>query len=274
LPDPWWLQRWAYETKTGNPGRKAVLSMLATMADSNSARCEGKQDTIAEGVELSVRAVGGHLKVLEEAGLIARRPQFRVDRGRRADEFLLLAPGITAWPDGEAVQSADSSGGPDDADGTPGGVRPRGGQERPLSGNGRSSRQDSSAGAPDAFPDDLPSELHDVAIAAGKILKATAIARGQAREVTRAAVGHAVLTYPDRDHVQVAREVEAWVMHGRGARKPCSDIAARFRNFLQNADPRPGPPLAGGGGQRRPSGPSTGPSTLRAMAADLRNATE
>jgi len=111
---------------------------------------------------------------------------------------------------------------------------------------------------PDAFPDDLPTELHDAALEAGQILKRTALQRGQKRPVTRAAVGHAVLTFPDRDHVKVARDVEFWLLHGKGARKPCNDIVARYRHFLETSDPAAGPPLpagvtpifGGGGGQR------------------------
>lgn len=97
----------------------------------------------------------------------------------------------------------------------------------------------------DAFPDDLPPELEAAAIEAGKVLKRTALTRKQPKAVTRAAVGHAVLTYADRDHVQVAREVEGWLLHGRGASKPCRDVVARFRNFLANADARAAPALAG-----------------------------
>jgi hypothetical protein len=118
------------------------------------------------------------------------------------------------------------------------------------------------ASAPeDAFPEDLPQALHDTAIAVGKLLKRTALTRGQKKAVTRAAVGHAVLTFADRDHVQVAREVEAWLLHGRGATKQCKDIVSRYRNFLANSDPMAGPPLPVGvtplhGRSRSRSGPS------------------
>lgn len=111
---PWEFQRWAFERQTGHPTRKALLSMLAMMADAETGRCEAKQTTLAAGIEAGERVVRGHLKALEDAGLIARRPQFRRDRGRRGDEFLLLAPWVTEWPDGEpvrGVQPADSAGG-------------------------------------------------------------------------------------------------------------------------------------------------------------------
>lgn len=262
--DPWYFQRWAFEQTTGNAARKAVLSMLATMADSGSGRCEAKIDTLAKGTEVSERTISGHLRALVEAGYIARREQYRVDRGRRADEFLILAPGVTEWPDGQAVNPpADSSGGEVSASSTtPPSVS---GGSRTTTKNGHASKQDDARA--DEFPEDLPAELHTVAVTAGKILKKAALARGQRREVTRAAVGHAVLTHPDRDHVKVAREVEGWILHGKGAGRSCSDIVARYRNFLANADPIAGPPVAPGSSAVRPS---TTSGRLRDMAASLR----
>jgi DNA-binding transcriptional ArsR family regulator len=102
--DPWAFQRWAFKQKTGTAARKAVLSMLATMVDVVAGRCEVKQATIAQGTEMSERRVRDHLAELERRGLIARRSQFRRDGRRRGDEFLLLAPWITEWPDGELVE--------------------------------------------------------------------------------------------------------------------------------------------------------------------------
>lgn len=110
--DPWAFQRWAYQQVTGNPIRKAVLMMLAVMADAQTGRCEAKQTTIAQGVEAGERSVSVHLGKLEAMGLIARRPQFRIDRGRRSDEYLLLMPGVVEWPDGQKIdQPAPSAGG-------------------------------------------------------------------------------------------------------------------------------------------------------------------
>jgi hypothetical protein len=277
-PDPWAFQRWAFSLKVGNSVRKAVLSMLAMMADSATGRCEAKQETLADGVEAGERAVRGHLRALEDAGVIARRAQRRIDGSRRGDEFLLLAPWITEWPDGETAIRHDL---PHDPTGTDRQDHPaRNDPSRTTaSENDHASRHEGRA-REDAFPDDLPVELHDAAIAAGKILKRTARERRQTREVTRAAVGHAVLTYPDRDHVKVARDVEGWLLHGKGRTKSCADIVARYRSFLENADPPPGPPLPSNG-RHSAADPSTGPARMRDMAerlrqeaADLRRAEE
>jgi hypothetical protein len=149
---------------------------------------------------------------------------------------------------------SDPSGGQTDPSGAP--AAPEGSSNAHASGGCTETTSESTAekrasalnaaGQPpidDAFPDDLPEPLHGTAVAVGKILKRTALTRGQKKPVTRAAVGHAVLSFEDRPHVQVAREVEFWLLHGKGARKECKDIVARYRHFLDGADPAAGPPL-------------------------------
>lgn len=103
-PDPWAFQRWAFGVTTGNTTRKAILSQLAMMADAGTGRCEAKQATLARGCETSERSVRDHLRMLVEQGLVARRPQHREDGGRRGDEFLLLAPWVSEWPDGHPAR--------------------------------------------------------------------------------------------------------------------------------------------------------------------------
>jgi hypothetical protein len=108
--DPWAFQRWAFGVTTGSTPRKAVLMMLSSMADWQTGRCEAKQATLAAGTEASERTVRDHLRGLEEAGVIARRRQVRVDGSRRGDEFLLLAPWVTEWPDGQPAAPAGTPG--------------------------------------------------------------------------------------------------------------------------------------------------------------------
>lgn len=109
--DPWFFQRWAFRTKTGSTPRKAVLNALGMMADTTTGRCEAKVCTIAAGCEMGERTVRTHLAALVDDGLIARRPQYRADGGRRGDEFLLLAPGVVEWPDGTPVPQRPGGGG-------------------------------------------------------------------------------------------------------------------------------------------------------------------
>lgn len=118
--DPWHFQRWAWGVTVGNVTGKACLAYLAKCADPSTGRCEAKQTTIAAAIEASPRAVRDHLASLEGLRFIVRRSQRRVDGGRRNDEFLLLAPGVDEWPDGERLPDppADPAGGSD----TPPGV--------------------------------------------------------------------------------------------------------------------------------------------------------
>lgn len=104
--DPWAFQRWAYRTTTGNPIRKSVLMVLAIMAEKNTGRCEGSQQSIAEWVETDVRTVRRHLEALKQLGVLARRHQYRHDGKRGCDEFLLLAPWVASWPDGQPLPGA------------------------------------------------------------------------------------------------------------------------------------------------------------------------
>lgn len=108
--DPWAFQRWAFAQKTGSPARKGLLSALAMMADATTGRCEAKQETLAQHVEVSERSVREHLSALVKDGLIAQRHQYRRDGTRRGSEFLLLAPWITEWPDGEPITGEKASG--------------------------------------------------------------------------------------------------------------------------------------------------------------------
>ena len=248
MTDPWRFQRWAFETKTGNPVRKSVLSMLAMMADATTGRCEAKQDTLAAGVEVTTRAVSNHLRALREMGIIAQRPQFRVDRGRRGDEFLLLAPWVESWPDGQPIdrptplnevpgeQAASQGTPPNDVPGEDrsGGTDPysprgteRSGQELPPRNTPsvKGAREDSRQKIPEDFPD----ELRPHARAAYKILTAVA-AQHAAREVTPLALGRVIMARPRKPLVKAAHDLAAWA-----ADHPVTDVVATYRNWLDNA---------------------------------------
>jgi hypothetical protein len=240
MQDPWRFQRWAFEVTTGNPVRKAVLSMLAMMADKESGRCEAKQATIAAGVEATERAVRGHLKALEEAGLIIRRPQYRRDRGRRGDEFLLLAPGVTEWPDGEPVNvqpEADSGGSP----GTdrphppaPDDPTPRNGStgqelppEEPASEDlkqGENAREDRRLSPPPDFPDELRPHARVILSILERIAE-----EHQAKRVWPLAVGRLLMRYRHRPLVATVHELDRWAVDPS---RDIKDVVATFSTFL------------------------------------------
>lgn len=207
-PDPWAFQRWAFGTTTGNPVRKAVLSYLAMTASAETGRCEAKQGSIAAAVECSERTVREHLAALVEQRLIARRAQYRRDRGRRNDEFLLLAPWVDEWPDGEAVPPRQDPPTPPAGPGTPPGVSDSPGKndhpgtttsEQPLSERARASERDDDGPKPLSYRGRrVPAE---VAANVDRLLAVFAEASGQRRssQQARKQVVGALMARPDVD---------------------------------------------------------------------------
>lgn len=251
---------WASGTKTGNPGRKAILMLLAQMADWQSGRCEAKVSTISEATEVGDRTVRTHLAWLAESGIIARRPQYRADHGRRGDEYLLLAPWVESWPDGAPLpnpqvgRSSDSTPSP-----------PVAGQEQPLP-NGHASKQENAhAQVPDNFPDELRPHARVVM----RVLREAAVQqRGKA--VTARAVGLVIAARPRKPVVKAAYDYAAWLSGRPGHAR---DVVAGYRNWLdRESDLATLEPLPGEGG-----GVGTPPrsrSTRQQRDADLEAALE
>lgn len=236
--DPWEFQRWAYGTKVGSPARKSVLMVLATMADANTGRCEPKQATLAEACEMGERTVRGHLKAMEDAGVIARRHQQRVDGSRRSDEFLMLAPWIKEWPDGSPIQTAESAARPTGSaapiHAAAGDQSMRHGvaaQERPEGTTRRTSKEERAREKAQTLPDDFPEELKPHARRVFSLLRDVAD-QHNAREVTPRGVGLAIMGHPGRRFVGVAYELASWAQSGRHV----EDAVGTYRTFLKRAD--------------------------------------
>lgn len=232
--DPWYFRRWAFETHTGNPTRKAVLAVLSSMADTNTGRCEAKLETLATWTELGERTVRNALRGLEEARLIASRPQYRYDGGRRNSEFLLLAPGVTEWPDGTPLPigrpATDAGGTPLSSDaGAP--LSSDAGQERPpRNDHAAGSKESARASSPDdVVPDDFPAELRPHAREVMRVLRVVAERRG-ARRVTARGVALSVAPRRHKPLVRAAHDCAAWIEdHPEVA---CRDVLSRYRKWL------------------------------------------
>lgn len=78
----------------------------------------------------------------------------------------------------------------------------------------------------------MPGELHHAAHLSLSILRGVHEQRG-GLEPTLRGVGLAIVAFPDRDHVEIARRVEHWLIAGNGREADCGDIVARFRKFLK-----------------------------------------
>lgn len=88
--------------------------------------------------------------------------------------------------------------------------------------------------------DDLPAGFPpDLVVAVDStlpVLQSIADARG-AKPVTRLALAKVIEQYPRHAHLKVARSLDHWLLHGGGERKPCKDVVARYRNFLDREEP-------------------------------------
>lgn len=230
------------------------VALLELANEGRADRAAVTQKLISERVGSGRTTVQAAIDELRDAGLVVVIERVHANQ-RLENEYVLVEPDQAAGDDDESGTPARVAGDP----------RPPG-EQRTQERREESSGQEDVRASTDAFPDDLPASMHETAISAGKILKATALAREQRKAVTRAAVGHAVLSFPDRDHVQVARELEAWMLHGRGASQSCADVVARYRNFLKRAEPMAGPPLRGA----RPAGPRPGSAAAGADFATRR----
>lgn len=88
---------------------------------------------------------------------------------------------------------------------------------------------------PDSLPEDFPAELTPPLQAVTPILERVAAAKS-AKPIHRLPLAKTLVAYPDRDHAQVADELEFWCLHGNGEKKNQRDIIATYRNFLKRAD--------------------------------------
>ena len=87
---PWHTMAWARSVRTGSPGTKAVLMVLAEHADEANS-CWPSQQTIAESTEQSVRNVQRQLGALEAAGFIRRQHRYPAGgAGRTSDRYVLI----------------------------------------------------------------------------------------------------------------------------------------------------------------------------------------
>ncbi|WP_442756612.1 hypothetical protein ACNHKD_08440 [Methylocystis sp. JAN1] len=80
--------RWARKQKAGGSGRKAVLMMLAHLAD-KSGELQASAAAIGAACEMSVDVVKDHLDHLAKIGLIERAACYREDGGRDANKIVI-----------------------------------------------------------------------------------------------------------------------------------------------------------------------------------------
>lgn len=88
----------------------------------------------------------------------------------------------------------------------------------------------------DELPAGFPADLTVAVDSTRPVLQSIADARS-AKPVTRLALAKVIEQYPRHAHLKVARALDHWLLHGDGERKPCKDVVARYRNFLDREEP-------------------------------------
>lgn len=260
--DPWYFQRWAREQKLGNPTRKLILTSLAITAESQTGAGFMAQGDLAEFAECSVRTVSDHLKALEAAQLLARRRRFSKAGRRIADGFLLLAPGIAEWPDGEPVDAAAAGSESPRADSAGGDLAqsPPEAQaaeqelpiERPMTDE-KGARENRRSAPPPEFPEELRPHARTVM----PILEAIA-EQHNAKKVWPLTLGKTLMRFRRKPLVAVVHELDRWAVDPPRAIK---DVVSTYATFLENKPDlqgverldEQGLPASGGGRSRNGS---------------------
>jgi len=88
----------------------------------------------------------------------------------------------------------------------------------------------------DSLPKDFPPDLVATVDSVRPLLQSIADARG-AKTVTRLALAKVIQQYPHHAHLKVANKLDHWLLHGDGEKKPCKDVVARYRFFLDGDKP-------------------------------------
>lgn len=82
---------WAKTQKTGGPGAKCILLLLADRAGEKTNECHPGHDLLAAEAELSDRQVRTHLKTLEGLGLVTIKLRY-VEGRRSSNKYTLAVP--------------------------------------------------------------------------------------------------------------------------------------------------------------------------------------
>ncbi len=100
----------------------------------------------------------------------------------------------------------------------------------------RGDKQPSKTVDPHQLPDGFPDEQADTAALVLGRLHSIFTVRG-GNSPTLRGVGLAIRSFPDRDHVRVADELEHWATAGNGAARQVRDWAQTYRTFLERSVP-------------------------------------
>lgn len=247
LTNPWALQQWAYETQTGSPTKKALLMALALQGAAEFGRVEVTLALLSQWVEIGISSISRNLRELEAQGLIAIREQHHLNGGRRMNEYLLLAPWVSAWPDGSPARTpfVNHEGPPSNPLAPPpqtplgeaGSTGLWAGSEATAGSSSaglttKSSKEDRARTIANSRPDGFPEELRPHARVVMRVLIEIA-EQHNAREVTARGVGLAIMGNPQRAYVKEAFALASWA---QAPPRPIRDVVGTYRTWLGRSE--------------------------------------
>lgn len=230
---------WAFRHSKSRLGTRLVLLALADFAQADGGDAFPSVATLAAKAGVSPRAARSALRRLEQMGEIVRTGTSR--RGTTVYALRLegaansagAAESGTEGPQKTTAAVSSTSANPS--------VNP---SEEPSS----SSTARKPAFEEEDLPGDFPEHLRPALEAAWPVIGRIAEAKGGHVPPTRAAVARAIASYPDRDHLDAATDLEQWLVYGTGRRNQVPDVVQSYRRALSDRRPRET------GEARRPSG--------------------
>jgi hypothetical protein len=242
------------------------LSVVECANEVRSDVFEASRESIVKRGRFELKALEKYVPELARLGLL------HVESGiGRPNQWTLTDPGTPL--EGAPLQRGTDQDGATTLNGvapTPlEGVPPYIGSKKEKKGSTPSGVEPAGTGTgkvdPDSLPPDYPGHLTAVVRQALAVLKRVQSERGGHTPSLRA-VALAVGRYPDRDHDQVAGELEHWATVGNGRNRPVRDWPRQYASFLDRS-PAGGAPRSSPKSDARSERRARGAAAIDALVA-------
>ena len=224
---------WAFQHSKSRLGTRLVLLALADFAQADGRDAFPSVATLAANAGVSKRAARSSLRRLEETGAIVRT-------GTSDHGTTIYAIRLEGAADSAGAAETDTEG-----------------RQKPTADVSSTSanpsfnpsEEPSSSAHEPAFdkdlPPDFPDHLRPALEAVWPVIERIAEAKRSTAPPTRAAVARAIASFPDRDHLDAATDLEQWLVHGTGKKTQIADVVQSYRRTLartRRAEQPAGPP--------------------------------
>lgn len=217
---------WVFRHSKSRLAARLVLLALADFAQADGRDAFPSVATLAAKAGVSKRTARSGLRQLEETGEIARTGTSPYGTTVYAITLGAANPAGGAETGTEGRQKTTAAVSPSSPDPS---VNPSG---EPSSSSARKPALDQE------LPKDLPAEHRPALEAVWPVLERIARAKPSSVPPTREGVARAIASFPDRDHLDAATDLEQWLVHGTGRRTSIADIVQSYRRTLTRTRPR------------------------------------